>query len=38
LLTFRFDRFAVVDVASRTSTDLRRVGVQYAVTSARWAG
>ena len=38
LLTFRHDRFAVVDVETRASTDLRRVGVRYAIASARWAG
>jgi TolB protein len=36
MLAFRHDRFAVVDVASRRSTDLRRTGVLYPVGPARW--
>jgi TolB protein len=38
LLVFRHDRFEVVDVATRATTVLRRVGVRYAITSARWLG
>jgi dipeptidyl aminopeptidase/acylaminoacyl peptidase len=36
LLTFRHDRFAVVDITTRTSRDLKRVGLQYSLTGARW--
>jgi Tol biopolymer transport system component len=36
LLAFRHDRFAVVDVATRTSRDLRRVGLQYSLSGGRW--
>ncbi len=36
LLAFRHDRFAIVDVASRASRDLKRVGIQYAVLGATW--
>lgn len=38
LLAFRHDRFAIVDVATRASTDLRQVGVRYGIASARWSG
>jgi Tol biopolymer transport system component len=36
LLCFRHDRFAVVDVATRASRDLKRVGIQYELLGARW--
>ncbi len=36
LLCFRHDRFALVDVATRASRDLKRVGVQYSLLVARW--
>jgi Tol biopolymer transport system component len=36
LLAFRHDRFAVVEVASRASRDLKRVGLQYSLLGARW--
>ena len=36
LLAFRHDRFAVVEVGSRTSGDLKRVGLQYSLVGARW--
>ena len=38
LLTFRHDRFAIVDVETRASTDLRTVGIRYAIAAARWSG
>ena len=38
LLTFRHDRFAIVDVGTRASTDLRTVGIRYAIAAARWSG
>ena len=31
LLAFRHDRFSIVDVATRASRDLKRVGIQYAL-------
>jgi len=37
VLAFRHDRFAVVDVATRASRTLNRVGLQYALFGARWA-
>jgi dipeptidyl aminopeptidase/acylaminoacyl peptidase len=37
LLAFRHDRFAVVDVATHASRDLKRVGIQYSVLGARWS-
>ena len=37
LLAFRHDRFAVVEVATRASRDLKRVGLQYSLLGARWA-
>ncbi|HSS74354.1 MAG TPA: hypothetical protein VLK53_12395 [Gaiellaceae bacterium] len=36
LLAFRHDRFAVVEVPTRASRDLRRVGLQYSLLGARW--
>jgi dipeptidyl aminopeptidase/acylaminoacyl peptidase len=36
LLAFRHDRFAVVNVATRASRTLKRVGIQYALLDARW--
>jgi Tol biopolymer transport system component len=36
LLAFRHDRFAVIDVATRMSADLRNVGVQFTIGPARW--
>ena len=36
LLAFRHDRVAVVDVATRASRDLKRVGLQYSLSDARW--
>jgi Tol biopolymer transport system component len=36
LLCFRHDRFAVVDVATRASRDLKRVGIQYELVGASW--
>jgi Tol biopolymer transport system component len=36
LLAFRHDRFAVVDVATRASRDLKRVSLQPLLTGARW--
>ncbi len=36
LLAFRHDRFAVVEVASRASRDLKRVGLQYSLLGALW--
>jgi Tol biopolymer transport system component len=38
LVVFRHDRFEVVDVTTRTATVLRRTGVRYAISSARWFG
>lgn len=38
LLVFRHDRFAIVDVASRAITNVRRVGVRYAIPTVRWPG
>lgn len=38
LLVFRHDRFEVVDVATRATRILRRIGVRYAISSARWFG
>jgi len=37
ILAFRHDRFAVVDVATRASRTLKRVGLQYSLLGARWA-
>jgi Tol biopolymer transport system component len=37
LLTFRHDRFAIVDVTSGASLDVRKVGVRYSLPAARWA-
>jgi dipeptidyl aminopeptidase/acylaminoacyl peptidase len=37
LLCFRHDRFAVVDVATRASRDLKPVGTQDSLLGARWA-
>jgi hypothetical protein len=36
LLCFRLDRFAFVDVATRASRDLKRVGIQYELLGAAW--
>lgn len=37
LLAFRHDHFSIVDVATRRSRDLERVGLQYSLLGARWA-
>jgi dipeptidyl aminopeptidase/acylaminoacyl peptidase len=37
LLAFRHDRFAVVNVATRASRTLKRLGTQYSLVDARWA-
>ena len=38
LLVFRHDRFVLVDVATRASTTVRKVGVRHAIPAARWLG
>jgi hypothetical protein len=37
LLVFRHDRFAVVEVETRTVTNVRTTGIRYAIPAARWA-
>ena len=37
LLAFRHDHFSIVDVATRRSRDLERVGLLYSLLGARWA-
>jgi TolB protein len=37
LLAFRHDRFSIVDIATRSSRDLKRIGLQYSFFGARWA-
>ncbi len=36
LLVFRHDRFAVVQVDTRTITNVRTTGIRYAIPTARW--
>lgn len=36
LLAFRHDRFSIVDVATRASRTLKRVGIQHALVDGRW--
>ncbi len=38
LLVFRHDRFAIVKVDTRTITNVRTVGIRYAIPAARWLG